>query len=582
MRKILIIEDEDAIREDIVEILSHAKFDTINAENGFLGVQLAKQHQPDLIICDIMMPGLDGYEVLEALRQEPTTAIIPFIFLTAKAERADLRRGMNLGADDYLIKPIGQAELLEAIASRLDKQANIESHYNNLIHETQSRIDYLLHYDILTNLPNRLSLRSQLDQVLNQTGNSAQLISFLLVDLDRFNRINDTLGQSFGDSLLKSVVERLSNCLGTGAILARLDADEFAIILTEPNLRGVAEKVAQTILQAISQPFSLDNQDIYLTCSIGITTYAQNKCDMDTLIKQVKVALNHAKRQGGNCYQFYTSHIQADASIKLTLESELHHALERSEFRVYYQPQVNLRTSEIFSAEALIRWYHPKLGLLSPQRFLPLAEESGSIIPIDEWVLKNACLQAKVWQSMLGSLPEMKGKPLLKVAVNLSARQFHQPHLSTTVLNILEETGFDPQCLELELTEGIIVHDLDASIAKLNNLKSLGIQIALDDFGTGYSSLSYLKRFPIDTLKIDRCFIGNLTDDSTNKAIVLSIIRLAHSLNLKVIAEGVETKTELDFLREHNCDEIQGYIFSHPLPTEEFGRLLTMNQYSQV
>jgi len=397
MKKILVIEDEQIIRENILKLLKAEGFDVTGAENGAQGLNAAVSNLPDVIICDVMMPELDGYGVLMALRSNPVTATLPFVFLTGKAERSEMRQGMELGADDYLTKPFTKAELVGAISSRLKKQEAVAEQYNTL---------------------------------------------------------------------------RAQSC---------------ALI------QEAAEKLEQ-----IKTSF----------------------CD----------------------------------------------ALEREEFQVYYQPQVNVQTGKIMSAEALIRWRHPEKGLISPAQFIPSAEATGFIVQLGEWVLQTACRQMQVWQNA--------GFPGLRVAVNLSARQFHQPDLSSRVAQILAEIGFEPSSLELELTESLMVEDAPSAIATLQQLKSLGVSISIDDFGTGYSSLSYLAQYPFDTLKIDRCFISNITHGCTNAAIVKAIIEMAHSLCLEVVAEGVETEAEKDFLGRYKCDTMQGYLFSPPLPAGDFEQLL--------
>lgn len=397
MKKILVIEDEQIIRENILKLLKAEGFDVTGAENGAQGLNAAVSNLPDVIICDVMMPELDGYGVLMALRSNPVTATLPFVFLTGKAERSEMRQGMELGADDYLTKPFTKAELVGAISSRLKKQEAVAEQYNTL---------------------------------------------------------------------------RAQSC---------------ALI------QDAADKLEQ-----IKTSF----------------------CD----------------------------------------------ALEREEFQVYYQPQVNVQTGKIMSAEALIRWLHPEKGLISPAQFIPSAEATGFIVQLGEWVLQTACRQMQVWQNA--------GFSGLRVAVNLSARQFHQPDLSSRVAQILAEIGLEPRSLELELTESLMVEDAPSAIATLQQLKSLGVSISIDDFGTGYSSLSYLAQYPFDTLKIDRCFISNITHGCTNAAIVKAIIEMVHSLCLEVIAEGVETEAEKDFLWRYKCDTMQGYFFSTPLPAGDFEQLL--------
>jgi diguanylate cyclase (GGDEF)-like protein len=567
MKKILVIEDEEFVRENILELLDAEGFEVISAENGRIGVDLAKAMTPDLILCDVMMPGLDGYGVLTALRQESVTAAVPFIFLTAKAAKTDFRQGMELGADDYITKPFTRAELLGAIASRLKKQAAVQDRYHTELQQAKDQLSYLIHHDSLTNLPNRLSLRERFKQIQPTATSNQKLVTVLCLGLDRFNQINDNLGHSYGDLLLKAVAERITACIGSQDTVARLDAEQFAIILATIEHKKEAANVAQTILDKLSQTFVLAGQEIFITASIGIALYPRDGAEIEQLLSHANMAMLQSKHQGGDQYQHYTAAYNIGSSDRLALQTSLRYALEREEFIVYYQPQVNLKTGQIVGAEALVRWQHPDRGLVPPDKFIPLAEETGLIIPIGEWVLQTACKQTKLWQT--------EGFPSLRVAVNLSSRQFSQIDLRKQLIQILMETGLEPQYVELELTESMLVENTEVAIRRLNALKALGVEIAIDDFGTGYSSLSYLQQFPFNILKIDRCFIRNITENSNNAAITKAIIQMAKSLNLKLVAEGVETEAELSFICQHQCDAMQGYLFSRPVPGQEFEQLLT-------
>ncbi len=566
MRRILVIEDETVVRANILEILDSDDFEAIGAENGRIGVELAKKYIPDLILCDIMMPELDGYGVLDALRKDPATAAIPFIFLTAKADKGDLRHGMNLGADDYLTKPFRRQELLKAIATRLEKQTAVVHRYSAELKQVEERLNYLVHYDNLTNLPNQQLLRDRLQQLILQANRLQQGLAVLSLDLDRFSRINETLGHAIGNQLLKAVAHRLSGCLGTAHTIARLNSDQFVIVLSPSNPSPDAARIAKILLNVLSEPFLLHDREIFLTASIGIALYPNDSSDIDSLLQHADAALFHARQQGGHQYQFYTPQMKGHLSRLLTLEAGLRYALERSELQVYYQPQVDLQTGRIVGAEALLRWQHPEFGFVSPAEFIPIAEQNGSIVPIEEWVLQTVCSQLMAWNRA--------GLPPLRIAANLSGRQFSQPNLSQRVVQILQSTGIDPQFLELELTERIVIQNVEENISSLRRLKALGVQISIDDFGTGYSSLNYLKQFPFDTLKIDRCFVRNIDEDAKNAAITSAIIQMAHNLNLRVIAEGIETAGELAFLCDCLCDEMQGYLFSRPVCAAEFEALV--------
>ncbi|MEQ8957831.1 MAG: EAL domain-containing protein [Coleofasciculus sp. C2-GNP5-27] len=560
MKKILVIEDEELVRENILEFLDAEGLTGIGATNGYKGIDLAKVEKPDLIICDVMMPGLDGYTVLKTLRQETTFATTPFIFLTAKAAKADFRQGMELGADDYLTKPFTRAELLGAIATRFKKQQQ----YRSELEQAQDQLNYLMHHDSLTNLPNQLSLREQFKQI--KSTHSQPLMTIMCVGLDRFNQINDDLGHSVGDRLLQAVAQRLVNAVTSEDYVARLSSGQFALILPTTSHKKDAVFVAQTLLDQFSQTFAIDDQEIFVTASIGMALYPRDGRDIEQLLNQGNKAMIQAKQQGGNCHQFYSIALRKGTSDRVALKTSLRYALEREELQVYYQPQLDLKTGKIIGAEALLRWEHPERGLVSPIKFIPLAEETGLILPIGEWVLKTACQQMHHWQKM--------GYPHLKIAVNLSGRQFQQLDLRHRLVKIFTETGLRPEYLELELTESMLVENTDVAIRRLQALKALGVEIAIDDFGTGYSSLSYLQQFPFDTLKIDRCFIRNIQDNPSQSAITKAIIEMANTLNLKLVAEGVETEAELAFVVQHHCHKMQGYLFSKPLPAKEFESLL--------
>jgi diguanylate cyclase (GGDEF)-like protein len=565
--KILIIEDEQSIRLNLFKLLSVEGFQAICADNGSTGVQLARTELPNLIICDILMPNLDGYGVLKALQQDPVTATIPFIFLTAKAERSDWRQSMNLGADDYLTKPFTRAELLEAIASRLQKQVSLTQRHTHELEQAQAQLNHLRYYNHLTNLPNQVLLQEQFNQLVAPSDTRLRKFPILSIGLEQLDRIHNTLGPAGGDLLIQAVAERLQESVGTLDTVAHLGAAQFVVLLGTTSHRQEVAQIAEALLEAFSLPLLVSQHEIFLSAKIGIAFYGRDGRDLDTLIKHASTAREEAQKPGKKPYQFYIASIGAKTQEALLLELELHQALERGEFRIYYQPKVNLQTAEIMGAEALVRWNHPERGSVSPSEFIPLAEKTGFIVHLGEWILRTACAQTKAWQAA--------GFPPIRIAVNLSGHQFNQPNLSRLVVDILNETGLDPSYLELELTESTVMQNSEAAIAMLSELKSLGIQISIDDFGTGYSSLSYLKQFPFDILKIDRSFICQLTQDAKNAAITTAILQMARSLNLKVVAEGVETEAELAFLRRQHCDEIQGYWFSPPLSAEMFGELLS-------
>ena len=374
------------------------------------------------------------------------------------------------------------------------------------------------------------------------------------------------LGYKVSDYLLQAITDRISACVGDRGMVARTDMSEFALITEPVDYKGQAESLAQDLLKAIAEPFLINEQEIFITASIGIALYPRDAEPADALLRRSRRIMHHTQQQGGNSYRFFNRLLRSDSIDRLALESDLHHALERQELKLHYQPKVNLRTGKVTGAEALLRWQHPRQGMISPAVFIPIAEESGLIESIGEWVFLKACEQIRDWQAA--------GIPSIKVAVNLSSCQFRQPQFHQQLRRILTETDINPMWLELELTESTLIQDVDVAMHRLQMLKTLGLQIAIDDFGTGYSSLSNLYRFPFDILKLDRSFVQDIHANPKNAAIATAIITMAHQLNLKVVAEGVETVNELAFLFEKQCDEIQGFLFSRALPADELAALL--------
>ena len=432
--------------------------------------------------------------------------------------------------------------------------------------QAQEKLNHLAYHDALTDLPNQGLFKDRLKQAIALSRRSDQMQAVLLLNLDRFKTINDSLGYTAGDRLLQSVAQRLSSCVRESDTVARFGGDEFAVLLTQIPRAQDAANVASAIQSALDQAFLFEDQELFVSSSIGISLYPHDGRDTGALLKNAGAALDRAKSLGGNVYQFYTAGGTTRALKQLVLESNLRPGLERAEFVVQYQPQVDIRGFHLTGMEALVRWQHPSLGLLYPKEFVPLAEESGLIIALGDWILRTACVQNKAWQDA-GLMP-------LCVSVNFSARQFQQPTFIADVAHILKETNLDPRWLELELTESSIMKDPEAAIEKLHELKLMGIKVAVDDFGTGYSSLNHLKRFPIDTLKIDKTFVSDVCKDPHDTAIVRAIINLGHALDLTVIAEGVETKEQLQYLSALECDVVQGFLFSKALPAKAFEELL--------
>ncbi len=422
-------------------------------------------------------------------------------------------------------------------------------------------IEHLAYHDALTGLPNRPLFVDRLIVALAQASRADQKLAVFFLDLDRFKDINDSLGHSIGDSLLKVVAERIRRCVRDGDTIARFGGDEFTLLI--PHVEQVEDvaKIAQKIIETLKIPFVINDQELFVTTSVGISLFPIDGVDPETLVRNADSAMYRAKEQGRDNYQLYAPAMNARALERLSLENMLRRALKQKELVVHYQPLIDLPSGSIAGVEALVRWQHPELGLLLPAHFVSVAEVSGLIIPIGDWVLRAACRQAYVWNKRLDTA--------LTVSVNLSARQFSQPDLVAQVRSALQETGLDPEFLELEITESNAMQNAENTIHTLRELKAAGVSISMDDFGTGYSSLNYLKRFPIDTLKLDQSFVRDIATDTSDAAIVSAVIAMAHSLKLKVVAEGVETAEQLEFLRHRRCDTIQGFYFSAPMSADD-------------
>ena len=432
--------------------------------------------------------------------------------------------------------------------------------------QTEARLHFLANHDPLTGLPNRLMFNERLQQALANAQRTGDQVGVLFVDLDRFKNVNDTLGHTIGDRLLQQVAGRIGACVRGTDTVARLGGDEFALILTNVQHDEDAQIVAQKILDALRPAFEVDGHEIYITASIGIACCPPSGEVAEMLLQRADVAMYSAKSLGKDTFQLYMPEMDAVAYERMVLENNLRRALERNEFLLYFQPQVSMEDHRIIGVEALLRWQHPELGLVSPIEFIPLLEETGLILPVGDWVLTEACRQAKLW---------LDGGSPVRVAVNLSVRQFTQTDLAAKVERILNHTGLPAELLELELTESIFMENIDQNVHTLRRMKELGVSIAIDDFGTGASSLTYLKHFPIDTLKICQSFVLNVPTNSEDAAIASAVIGLAQNMSMVSVAEGVETTEQLAFLRERRCDHIQGFLFSKPMPAEELSQVLS-------
>lgn len=432
--------------------------------------------------------------------------------------------------------------------------------------QTEEKLYRLAYYDPVTDLPNKKHFSEYILKAIEEAKEKNNMIAVLFIDLDRYKKVNDTMGHLIGDKLLKGAADRFKTLTSDSVFAARVGGDEFIFIQSHINSAEEAAELAYKILNVIKVPFKFDNEEIYITTSIGISLYPNHGEDAVTLMKNADMSMYRVKNNGRNNYEFYITSMNKEAYEEIVIEKSLHHALENNELVLHYQPKFNVLTQKVIGMEALVRWQSPKLGLVPPGKFITLAEETGLIVPIGEWVLKNACMQNKQWQ--------LEGYPPMRVAVNLSVRQFEENNLIEVVEGILRDTGLDPQYLELEVTETMAMKNMDLMVNTLRRLKDMGIHIALDDFGTGYSSLKYLRNMPVDSLKIDRSFINDINSNPSYSAIIDAIIDIAKKLRLGLIAEGVETQEQSSFLIEKKCYEMQGFLFSKPKTIEEFGDML--------
>ena len=566
--KILIVEDEPVLALDLASKLRKLDYEIIDiVSRGEVAINLVQQTQPDLIFMDIKLKGaIDGIETATQILQIKD---IPIIYLTACADEETVERAEHTGCYGYMIKPCKQIELSVNIKIVLKKHKELAKAKISVSKSNKSRsvAAQESNYNLITQLPNRLDLQAKFTQINSRYTklNDFKTAAIIYLNVDRFYRINNNLGHEYGNLLLQQIAQRLQAILRDDVLIAHLNADEFALVfLAIENRQQIVGHISQ-ITQQFNQPFWLDQREIFVTSSIGIAVYPWDSTEIEQLLPKAYQAMSQAKQQGGNQYNFYQATVEEEESDLLALETDLRYALGRQELQLHYQPQISLETGKIVGVEALIRWYHPRQGIICPATFIPLAEQTGLISAIGEWVLNQACQQMKIWQ--------LQDLEIDRIAVNLSGRQFNQTNLGQTLIKILKKTQLDSHCLELELTESTLVADLDLTIRQLNTLKSLGVKISVDDFGTGYSSFSYLQNFPFDILKIDRSFIKDIGTNHKNAAITKALIEMAHQLNLKVIAEGVETNTELNFLVDNRCDEVQGYFFSPPLSVHEFEQL---------
>ncbi len=581
--KILVCDDDQNVRLLTRQCLEAEGMLVVEASDGLEAIDMFVRERPDLVFLDVEMPGMTGLEACQRIRELPQGESIPIMIVTGSDDRSSIDQGFEAGATQYKTKPVNWSLLGRDVQYMLRA-----SNAFNSLKRQEDRLRYLAYYDPLTNLPNRRSFNEQLNRILKRAQRHKESAALLFIDLDHFKRINDSIGHARGDRLLVEIARRLTSELreddainyfseasaierdedSTLTEIARLGGDEFTVVLSDVSDINDIEKVARRILDSLSQPIALQSHNPVVTPSVGIALYPQDGKDADTLVRNADTAMYVAKAEGRACYRFYNEEMNAKAVEQLKMEEELRDAMRNHELELRYQPQIDCKTGRVVSMEALVRWKHPQRGMVSPVEFIPVAESTGQIIELGEWVMDEVARNCLYWDDL--------GLKSFRVCVNISPLQFNQKNLPQWVGEFLDRSGLPPERLELELTESAIMTDAETNIARLRELKALGVDLAVDDFGTGYSSLSYLKRFPIDTLKIDQSFVADL-DTPDGAAIVDAILALARTLNLRVIAEGIENEYHLSYLVRNHCDLLQGFYFARPLYPEDVPAMLQEN-----
>ena len=556
---VMMVDDEPLVIEITQALLEDAGYRRfVSTSNPAEALALMLRERPNVLLLDINMPKVSGFDVLSGIRADKALNRVPVIVMTSADDPETKLKALELGAMDFLRKPVDPTELALRIRNTLAAKAHAE---------------YVTHFDTVTGLPNRQRFMEQLERALAGAREGRLSGALLQFNIDRFKKVNEALGPAAGDQVLQLAGQRLagevhamakSEAFGDHAVrgfLARFGGDEFSVMLAALANVEQAARIARRLLDALQQPNDVEGRNVVVTGSLGVTLFPADGTDADTIVRNAGVALTKAKQSGGNAYRFYAKEISATALQRLSLESDLRHAVARGELRLFFQPKIDMATRKLAGAEALMRWQHPERGLVSPAEFIPIAEEAGLIVPMGEWALLEACRRSAAWAA--------QGLPKVKVAVNVSPRQFHQGKLAEAVKAAIAATGGAVH-LQLELTESSIMHDPQSAIRVLQELKALGVTLSIDDFGTGYSSLSYLNQLPLDELKIDRSFLAAIKNADAPVALVDTIIAMAHSLGLKVVAEGVETEVQFDYLRRRKCEEAQGFLISKPVPADEF------------
>jgi diguanylate cyclase (GGDEF)-like protein len=565
--RVLIVDDDESTRLLISAALGSENFDLFEAESGEEALHMCATVAPHIVLLDVMMPGSDGYATCRALRSQLDNPDVLVLMVTGRDDQDAIQLAYDAGATDFIAKPINYVILRHRVRYMLrafrDRRA------------AEAQVTRLAYYDELTGLPNRAYLRRHLGNLVELAKRRGQCGAVVSLDLDGFKRVNDTLGHAAGDLLLGAVADRIALCFGEDGpaqrasvleapvdLLAKLPGDEYVAVLPALSEPSEAASFAERVVRHLAEPFALGEHEVFITVSAGIAQFPAAEDAAEHLLRNADAAMYDAKREGGNRFQVYNDEMGKVARHKLEIENSLRRALDRDEFELFYQPKVDCRAGVVVGTEALIRWRRPGHGLVPPLDFIPIAERTGLIVPIGAWALTTACRQTKAWLE--------QGLPKLSVAVNISARQFRNQELTHQVKAALAQTGLPAELLELEITEGILMEDVKLAGRVLGELRELGVKVAIDDFGTGYSSLGYLRNLPVDTLKVDRSFVRDVTTNQDSAAIAAAILAMSKSLRLNVVAEGVESREQLDFLIDHDCREVQGFFFSKPLPSLDF------------
>jgi diguanylate cyclase (GGDEF)-like protein len=569
---VLVVDDDPMVRVLVAETLRQAGLVVEEVDAGEVALEFISHSQPDVVLLDVLMPGMDGFDTCVAIRAMEQGRHIPVMMMTGLEDIDSIDHAFEVGATDFITKPLNFAILGHRVRYLLRTMRAFES-----LRQSRMAIHHLAYYDSLTNLPNRRMFTERLHQSLETARRNNRLMGVLFIDIDNFKHINDSFGHAVGDRLLRSVAGQLLTCLRRSDAVgreqdpeevpvARLGGDEFTVMLSGIEQAEDAARVARRIIEAITVPFLVGTEEVVVTPSIGIAVFPYDGSSVEELLRNADTAMFNTKEHGKNNYEFYTHSMSTSAFERLTMENSLRKALSDVEFEVFYLPKIDLQTRAVVGLEALLRWRHPEKGVVLPHEFMLPAEETGLVVPIGEWVLRSACRQLRCWADA--------GLAQMRMAVNLSACQFRQTMFFQMVELSLQDAGIPSGWLELELTEDVLMEDIHNSSRVLRDLKQAGVHVSLDDFGTSHSSLSLLKRLPIDTLKIDNTFVRDLHTNVDDAAIIEAIITLAHSLRLRVIAEGVENPQQHDFLCERGCDEAQGHYFTHALPAAEMEQWL--------